>query len=94
MKTKMKLSSLFTQFEDSSSNLFMKISFGANFLGVIASWLADNWYVLGGFAVASFWPMYMSWQKHIEELRHAKRMNEIEERSAENEVTQKFQDGK
>ena len=82
----MKLSSLFTQFEDPSSNLFMKISFGANFLGVLASWLADNWYVLGGFAVASFWPMFMSWQKHSEELRHTRRMNELSEKKAEKEL--------
>lgn len=82
MKARMKLSSLLTQFHDPDSQLLLKVAFGANFLGVAASWLAQNWYVLAGFAVASVWPMYMSWQKHREELRHKRKMNEIEEEKA------------
>jgi len=93
MRTKMKLSSLFTEFTNPDSNFLLKMTFGTNVLGVVASWLANNWYVLGGFVIASVVPMYMSWQKHREELRHARKMNEIEERKAENEVTQIFTTG-
>ncbi len=87
MKTRMKFSSLFTQFHDPDSQLFLKVAFGTNFLGVVGSWLAHNWYVLAGFAVASFWPMFMSWQKHREELRHTRAMNELEEKKAYKELT-------
>ena len=86
MKNRMKFSSPFTQFQDPDSQLLLKVAFGTNFIGVVGSWLASNWYVLAGFAVASFWPMFMSWQKHSEELRHTRRMNELSEKKAEREL--------
>ena len=82
----MKFSSLFTQFQDPDSTFLLKMTFGTNIVGVVASWLADNWYVFLGFIVASVIPMYMSWQKHREELRHTRRMNELSEKKAEREL--------
>lgn len=78
----MKLSNLFTYFHDTESQGLLKITFGANLLGVIGGWLAQNWYVFLGFVVASVIPMVMSWRKHNEELRHMRVMNEIEEEKA------------
>lgn len=78
----MKLSNLFTSFHDPESQQWLKITFGANFLGVIGAWLAQNWYVFLGFVVASVIPMIMSWSKHREEIRHMRVMNEIEEEKA------------
>ena len=86
MKTRMKFSSLLTEFHNPDSQFMLKIAFGTNIVGVAASWLADNWYVLGGFVVASVVPVFMSWQKHREELRHARTMNEIEEKKALKEL--------
>ena len=86
MKTRMKLSSLLTEFHNPDSTFLLKMTFGTNIVGVVASWLADNWYVFLGFIVASVIPMYMSWQKHREELRHTRRMNELEEKKAEREL--------
>ena len=86
MKTKMKLSSLLTEFQNPDSSFLLKMTFGTNIVGVVASWLADNWYVFLGFIVASVIPMFMSWQKHREELRHTRRMNELAERKAEREL--------
>lgn len=82
----MKLSSLFTAFQDHDSQFMLKIAFGTNFLGVLASWLAQNWYVFGGFVIASVIPMVMSWRKHSEELRHQRVMNQIEEAKAKKEL--------
>lgn len=82
----MKLSSLFTYFHDTESQSWLKIAFGANFLGVLASWLAENWYVFLGFVVASVVPMIMSWRKHNEELRHLREMNKLEEFKAKKEL--------
>lgn len=78
----MKLSSLLSEFQNPDSQFMFKMAFGTNLVGVAASWLANNWYVLGGFVVASVVPMYMSWQKHREELRHTRKMNEIAEQKA------------
>ncbi len=78
----MKFSNLFTSFQDTESQSWLKIAFGANFLGVIGSWLAQNWYVFLGFIVASVIPMVMSWRKHNEEIRHMRIMNQIEEEKA------------
>lgn len=78
----MKLSNLFTNFHDPESMQWLKVTFGANFLGVIGAWLAQNWYVFLGFVVASVIPMIMSVRKHNEELRHMRVMNEIEEEKA------------
>lgn len=86
MRKRMKLSSLFTEFHNPDSTFLLKMTFGTNIVGVVASWLADNWYVFLGFIVASVIPMYMSWQKHREELRHTRRMNELEEKKAEREL--------
>lgn len=82
----MKFSSLLTEFQNPDSSFLLKMTFGTNIIGVVASWLADNWYVFGGFVVASVVPMYMSWQKHQEELRHTRRMNELAEKKAEKEL--------
>lgn len=82
----MKFSSLLTEFQNPDSSFLLKMTFGTNIVGVVASWLADNWYVFLGFIVASVVPMYMSWQKHREELRHTRRMNELAERKAEREL--------
>lgn len=82
----MKLSSLFTAFQDHDSQFMLKIAFGTNFLGLLAGWLAQNWYVLGGFVVASVVPVIMSWRKHSEELRHLREMNKIEEIKAKKEL--------
>lgn len=82
----MKLSSLLTEFQNPDSSFLLKMTFGTNIVGVVASWLADNWYVFLGFIVASVIPMFMSWQKHREELRHTRRMNELAERKAEREL--------
>lgn len=78
----MKLSSLFTSFHEPESQQWLKITLGTNFLGVIGTWLAENWYVFLGFFVASVIPMVMSWRKHNEELRHMRIMNQIEEEKA------------
>lgn len=82
MRKQMKLSSLFTEFQNPDSHFMFKMAFGTNIVGVAAGWLAQNWYVLLGFVVASVVPMYMSWQKHREELRHIRKMNEIDEERA------------
>ena len=82
----MKFSSLLTEFHNQDSQFMLKIAFGTNIVGVAASWLADNWYVFLGFIVASVVPMFMSWQKHREELRHTRRMNELSEKKAEREL--------
>ena len=82
----MKLSKLFTNFQDHDSLQWIKVTFGANMVGVVGSWLAQNWYVFLGFVVASVIPMVMSWQKHHEELRHQKEMNKIEETKAKKEL--------
>lgn len=82
----MKFSSLLSEFNNPDSSFLLKITFGTNIVGVVASWLADNWYVFLGFIVASVIPMFMSWQKHREELRHTRRMNELAERKAEREL--------
>ncbi|WP_421798468.1 hypothetical protein [Haliscomenobacter sp.] len=82
----MKLSNLFTNFHDHDSLQWIKVTFGANLVGVVGGWLAQNWYVFLGFVVASVIPMVMSWQKHNEELRHQRVMNEIEEAKAKKEL--------
>ena len=82
MKSRMKFSSLLSEFHNPDSTFLLKMTFGTNILGVVASWLAQNWYVFGGFVIASVIPMYMSWQKHREELRHTREMNNIEETKA------------
>ncbi len=82
----MKFSSLLSEFNNPDSSFLLKMTFGTNIVGVVASWLADNWYVFLGFIVASVIPMFMSWQKHREELRHTRRMNELAERKAEREL--------
>lgn len=78
----MKLSALFSQFQDHDSQFMLKVAFGTNILGLIGGWLAQNWYVFGGFIVASVVPVVMSWRKHSEELRHLRVMNQIEEEKA------------
>lgn len=82
----MKLSNLFTSFHDHDSLQWIKVTFGANVVGLVGGWLAQNWYVFLGFVVASVVPMVMSWQKHNEELRHNRVMNEIEEKKAKKEL--------
>ena len=82
----MKFSSLLTEFHNQDSQFMLKIAFGTNIVGVAASWLADNWYVFLGFIVTSVVPMFMSWQKHREELKHTRRMNELSEKKAEREL--------
>jgi hypothetical protein len=82
----MKLSSLFTSFHDPDSQFMLKMSLGTNVVGLLAGWLAQNWYVLGGFVVASVVPVVMSWRKHTEELRHLRIMNQIEEAKAKKEL--------
>jgi len=82
----MKFSSLLSEFHNPDSTFLLKMTFGTNILGVVASWLAQNWYVFGGFVIASVIPMYMSWQKHREELRHTREMNKIEEIKAKKSI--------
>lgn len=82
----MKFPNLFTNFQDHDSLQWIKVTFGANMVGVVGGWLAQNWYVFLGFVVASVIPMVMSWQKHNEELRHQRVMNEIEETKAKKEL--------
>lgn len=82
----MKLSNLFTNFQDHDSLQWIKVTFGANLVGLVGGWLAQNWYVFLGFVVASVIPMVMSWQKHNEELRHQREMNKIEETKAKKEL--------
>lgn len=82
----MKFSSLLSEFHNPDSTFLLKMTFGTNILGVVASWLAQNWYVFGGFVIASVIPMYMSWQKHREELRHIREMNKIEEIKAKKSI--------
>lgn len=86
MKSRMKFSSLLSEFHNPDSAFLLKMTFGTNILGVVASWLAQNWYVFGGFVIASVVPMFMSWQKHREELRHTKEMNKIEEIKAKKSI--------
>ena len=86
MKSRMKFSRLLSEFQNPDSTFLLKMTFGTNMLGVIASWLAQNWYVFGGFVIASVIPMYMSWQKHREELRHTREMNKIEEIKAKKSI--------
>ena len=86
MKSRMKFSSLLSEFHNPDSTFLLKMTFGTNILGVVASWLAQNWYVLGGFVIASVVPMYMSWQKHREELRHTREMNKLEEIKAKKSI--------
>ena len=86
MKSRMKFSSLLSEFHNPDSTFLLKMTFGTNILGVVASWLAQNWYVFGGFVIASVVPMFMSWQKHREELRHTKEMNKIEEIKAKKSI--------
>ena len=86
MKFRMKFSSLLSEFHNPDSTFLLKMTFGTNILGVVASWLAQNWYVFGGFVIASVIPMYMSWQKHREELRHTMEMNKIEEIKAKKSI--------
>jgi hypothetical protein len=86
MKSRMKFSSLLSEFHNPDSTFLLKMTFGTNILGVVASWLAQNWYVFGGFVIASVIPMYMSWQKHREELRHTREMNKIEEIKAKKSI--------
>ena len=82
----MKFSSLLSEFHNPDSTFLLKMTFGTNILGVVASWLAQNWYVFGGFVIASVVPMYMSWQKHREELRHTREMNKLEEIKAKKSI--------
>ena len=82
----MKFSSLLSEFHNPDSTFLLKMTFGTNILGVVASWLAQNWYVFGGFVIASVIAMYMSWQKHREELRHTREMNKIEEIKAKKSI--------
>ena len=82
----MKFSSLLSEFHNPDSTFLLKMTFGTNILGVVASWLAQNWYVFGGFVIASVIPMYMSWQKHREELRHTREMNKLEEIKAKKSI--------
>ena len=86
MKSRMKFSSLLSEFHNPDSTFLLKMTFGTNILGVVSSWLAQNWYVFGGFVIASVIPMYMSWQKHREELRHTREMNKIEEIKAKKSI--------
>ena len=86
MKSRMKFSSLLSEFHNPDSTFLLKMTFGTNILGVVASWLAQNWYVFGGFVIASVIPMYMSWQKHKEKLRHTREMNKIEEIKAKKSI--------
>ena len=86
MKSRMKFSSLLSEFHNPDSTFLLKMTFGTNILGVVASWLAQNWYVFGGFVIASVIPMYMSWQKHREELRHTREMNKLEEIKAKKSI--------
>ena len=86
MKSRMKFSSLLSEFHNPDSTFLLKMTFGTNILGVVASWLAQNWYVFGGFVIASVVPMYMSWQKHREELRHTREMNKLEEIKAKKSI--------
>ena len=82
----MKFSSLLSEFHNPDSTFLLKMTFGTNMLGVVAIWLAQNWYVFGGFVIPSVIPMHMSWQKHREELRHTREMNKIEEIKAKKSI--------